>query len=314
MSTTQAAKPASGRLEHRLAAIAAQHGLTARDETLRFLIDFTRALLQASSALGTASGGQLDLLSRRLAARTRLPTDVVRQLVRVAMAPEHRVSYRPHELAAFGARFGPEAAALLAEESEDKLDLPGFARRHGSADALLLLDALLESRASSNGIGRRALSALQATADALGIDGVLFGALLRKHDPRHASGEHRFELSAGRVNIGRAADCEVQLLDPQVAPHHALLVRSAGEWRVVDGGSGRATVLDGEAVASAPFALGQRLRIGPYTLWLAEDGATLVADDDRAFSALTLRGVKRTIIAKGEPRALLSDVSFTAAL
>jgi len=308
----RASRAASGQLQAHLRAIITEHGRLAQDGLLELIIDFTRALLLAGVRLSTLGDGGLEPLARRLGARTGLPVDLVVKLVRQAMAPEHRATHRHEELAAFGARFGADAAAQLAEQDQDAIDLPGFARRHGSADAMLLLDALVELHARGGGIDTPTLTRLQHTADSLGVDGVLFGTLLRKHDPRHAQGEQRFDLEGGEISIGRRPGCGVQLLDPQVAPLHARLVRSGEGWRVVDAGSGRATVVDGEAVASAPLELGQRLRIGPFSLSLAAEGDTLVAESDRAFSALTLRNVQRTIVTKELDKALLSDVGFTA--
>ena len=311
-SVSTAAPPLSGRLRDRLLGILSSRGQSASPELVRLVVDFTHALLRADARLASLGSERLDKLAQRLGARTNLPHETVAQMVRVAMAPEYRIAHDQEELAAFSARYGADAAATLADENQEAVDLPGFVRRHGSADALLLLDALVELYAAGAGVAPQDLTRLEAAADSLGIDGVLFGSLLRKHDPRHAQGEHSYALEGDEVTIGRRPDCGVQLMDPQVAPIHARLVRSGDGWRVVDAGSGRATVVDGEAVASAPFELGDRLRIGPYTLSLAQQGDTLVAESDRAFSTLTLREVKRTIVAKGKPKALLSDVGFTA--
>jgi ABC transport system ATP-binding/permease protein len=311
-SVSITAPPLSGRLRDRLLGILSSRDQSASPELVRLVVDFTQALLRADARLASLSSGRLDKLAQRLGARTNLPPEAVSQMVRVAMAPEYRIAHDQEELAAFSARYGVAAAATLAEENQEAVDLPGFARRHGSADALLLLDALVELYAVGAGVAPQDLTRLETAADSLGIDGVLFGSLLRKHDPRHAQGEHSYALEGDDITIGRRPDCAVQLMDPQVAPIHARLVRSGDGWRVVDAGSGRATVVDGEAVASAPFELGDHLRIGPYTLSLAEQGDTLVAESDRAFATLTLREVKRTIVAKGKPKALLSDVGFTA--
>ena len=307
-----AAPPLAGRLRDRLLGILSSRGQSATPEVVRLVVDFSHALLRADANLAGLDAERLDKLAQRLAARSNLAPAAVAQMVRVAMAPEYRIAHDQAELAAFSARHGAEAAVALADEDQEAVDLQGFARRHGSADALLLLDALVELYALGQGISPQDLTRLEAASDALGVDGVLFGNLLRKHDPRHAQGEHSYALTRDEITIGRRSDCTVQLMDPQVAPLHARLVRSTDGWRVVDAGSGRATVVDGEAVASAPFALGDRLRIGPFTLSLAEQGDTLVAESDRAFSALTLRDVQRTITSKGRSKALLSDVGFTA--
>ncbi|MBN1337385.1 MAG: ATP-binding cassette domain-containing protein [Deltaproteobacteria bacterium] len=300
----------AGRLE-RLVSALAEHGLEAPREILAFVVDFTDALGVAGMGPALADAHTQSLVVSHLAARTRLPPEGLALVVQASAAPGARTFHDVGELDAYEARFGPEALGRLVQREGEPTDLATFARRHGSADALLLLDAILAIRVARSALDGHAVAALEATADALGVDALLFGALLRRHDPGLARGERAFPLSGDRIAIGRSPSNDVVLADPQVAARHALLVRGAGGWRVVDQGSGRPTVVDGEAVTSAPLGLGRRLGIGPYTLWLAEGGGTLVAELDRTFSALSVRGLIRAIVHEGIRRPLLSGVSFT---
>ncbi len=215
------------------------------------------------------------------------------------------------ELAAYEARFGPEAASRLVKEDQHSLDLRGFSNKHGSRDALFMLDALLSITSTGGAMDSRVLYDLQSAADALGIDDRYFGHLLWEYDPAHDSGEHRFALDQESLSIGRKPSNAVVLVDPQVAPVHARLVKTGDGWRVVDAGSGRPTLLDGEPIQSAPFVPGQMLSIGPFSLWLSEDQRFLKGKTAESFSTLTIRHLKRTIQTRTAEIRLLSDVSFT---
>jgi ABC transport system ATP-binding/permease protein len=295
------------RPEDRIREMLAERGVEAPDDAFRLVLDFCQVLVTSHDGVTCAEPSKIRTLAGILATRTKLEQDVLVDIVRLATAPGLRETHNFGELAAFEARFGSEAAASISAGDATIMDLAGFSRVYGSADAMMLLEALLVVSTTPKGIEVAALPLLRAAADELGVDAKLFGALLRKHDPRHAKGELTFSLKGDEVGIGRSPGNEVVLLDPQVAPRHARLVRSPTGWRVADAGSGRLTVLDGQAVRNAPFSVGQRLRVGPYTLWLADDGNTLVAEGAQSFSALSIRHVSRRI-GKLE---LLSDISFT---
>lgn len=79
----------------------------------------------------------------------------------------------------------------------------------------------------------------------------------------------RFDVPGDRpVTIGRAADCDICLLDDAVSRRHATLLRRAGMWFVVHQGSRGVTAVNGvQLTASDPTALadGDMLKIGPHT-------------------------------------------------
>ncbi|MGE7390363.1 FtsK/SpoIIIE domain-containing protein [Streptomyces sp. NPDC004126] len=82
-------------------------------------------------------------------------------------------------------------------------------------------------------------------------------------------------LHAGSVRIGRSADADVPLDDPDVSRLHcAVTVLADGRVTVADLGSTNGTALDGADVgaASVPLAPGALLRIGESTLRLAPAG------------------------------------------
>ena len=292
------------RMEDRLRAALLAHGESTVTESLGFAVDFVRLAVRAlgKRALGPAERASL---RRAVIARAGLGERTVDRLLDLALSPAFRAEVTPHEMRAFEARFGPGAAEALREEDRADLALGDFARRYGAGEALLLLDALFAVCGASGQVDAAELERLLPVARKLEVDGVLVAAMLRKHDPRHASGDLRFPLVGGRALIGRASSADVALPDPLVARRHAELLRVGDGWRVVDLRSGRPTVVNGVAVATAPLSEDSRLRIGPYTLRLVGD--ELHAFGARSFSSLSVRGLRREV----DGGSLLDGVSFT---
>ncbi|PSM43624.1 hypothetical protein C6Y14_08280 [Streptomyces dioscori] len=82
-------------------------------------------------------------------------------------------------------------------------------------------------------------------------------------------------LHGGRIDIGRSADADVPLDDPDVSRLHcAVTVAADGHVSVADLGSTNGTVLDGRRVGDHPvrFAPGALLRVGESALLLAPAG------------------------------------------
>lgn len=123
----------------------------------------------------------------------------------------------------------------------------------------------------------------------LGVPPLLDGAVLSLHAPADghdvgrptaaarlhvvggpdAGGVHL--LQGGRVRVGRSADADVPLDDPDVSRLHcAVTVDGEGRVTVADLGSTNGTTLDGAAVGerAVPFPAGALLRIGESTLML----------------------------------------------
>lgn len=82
-------------------------------------------------------------------------------------------------------------------------------------------------------------------------------------------------LHGGQVRVGRSADADVPLDDPDVSRLHCAVTLAAdGRVTVADLGSTNGTTLDGTRVPARPvrFAPGALLRIGESTLRLAPPG------------------------------------------
>ncbi|MFF2195247.1 FHA domain-containing protein [Streptomyces sp. NPDC058157] len=111
-------------------------------------------------------------------------------------------------------------------------------------------------------------------ADALGDDGLGAPQLHVVSGP-DAGGVHL--LHPGSVRIGRSADADVPLDDPDVSRLHCTVtVMPDGRVAVADLGSTNGTALDGAEVGvrAVPLAPGALLRIGESTLRLTTGGGT----------------------------------------
>lgn len=302
--------PASreARLRERFRAVLTDRGVAHSDDAIGFAVSFVRLVLRVSITSTDDLMARRDAVVAVTQARTQLGDADVADLLRLAELPEFRGVVEDGELAAFIARFGDSAGRMIREEEASELDLEGFARTYGTGEALLLLDALFNVITSNGGLDRNALRRLEAAAIDLGIDGMLFAALRRKHDAAHAGGEWTVALTGDRIRIGRSPGGDVVLSDPQVALRHADLVRTDhGGWRIVDQESGRPTVLNGRPVASSPVNPGDEVRLGPCVLRIEPGGAELRVHTDRSFAALSARRLTRRI---GDV-SLLDDLSFT---
>jgi len=300
----------SAHLEDQFRQLLGERNTVERDDTIRFAVDFVRMLAQIVPDEVDADG--VAALADALRARTDLDDAEIEALLELALAPEHRTQVGDDELRAFAARFGRAEGEALRAAVAEELDLGAFGERYGSAESLLLLDALFAVSAHDGRIDRREIGRLQRAADELGVDPMLVGALFRKHDPRHAAGDFTFDLSdTAEVVIGRSTVCEVTLPDPQVARRHARLVRTGEGWRIVDLGSGRPTLVDGSPVSAAPIAPDDDVRVGPYRLSIDPEGERLTVFGLASFSSLTVRNVSRTIGTRSGEVVLLDGVDFT---
>jgi len=277
-----------------------------RDESIQFAVAFTRLLARILEA-HEVTGSARDAMFASIGARTDLDRQEIGVLLDMALAPENRVAIHDDDLRAFGARFGAAEEEALRAAVAEEVDLGAFAREYGEAEALLLLDALFNVCAVDGLIDRDEIGRLQSAAHELGIDPMLVGALFRKHDVRHATGDFAFELTGSRYTIGSSKGVEVVLPDPQVARRHAELVKTEAGWRVRDLRSGRPTLVNGNPVATAPLMPGDQLRVGSYVLTLGPEAQSLQAFGTSSFSALSVRHLKRRI----GRTSLLDDVSFT---
>lgn len=91
-------------------------------------------------------------------------------------------------------------------------------------------------------------------------------------------GRSELPLARGLLTIGRGADCDLVLHDPQASRHHAELRRTGDEWLVVDIGSTNGTLVDGQRLLPKqprPLHPGQTIMIGATRLSLRAGDATI---------------------------------------
>ncbi|WP_307715221.1 FHA domain-containing protein [Streptomyces sp. V4I23] len=115
-----------------------------------------------------------------------------------------------------------------------------------------------------------AVLALQSPVDEDAHDAVDAAAQLHVVAGPDAGGVHL--LHGGRINVGRSADADVPLDDPDVSRLHcAVTVADDGRVTVADLGSTNGTTVDGASVDTRPVRLpaGALLRLGESTLRLA---------------------------------------------
>ncbi len=299
-------------LEDRFRETLGQRLTPEREGAVRFAVAFTQLIVRILP--DEVPPAAIRPVAHAIEARTTLTAEELAQLLSLALSPEHRTSLDEEELAAFGARFGAAAESAMREAVADELDLEGFAARYGPAEALLLLDSLFSVSSVDGAIDAGEIAHLQTAARRLGLDPALVGLLFRKHDPRHAAGQLTYDLHDRlEVLIGREAPALVRLPDPQVATLHARLTRStpSGPWRLDDLGSGRPTLLRGQAVASTPISAHAPFRVGPYTLALDDTEQRLKVRGTETVFSLSVRGLTRTIPRDGTRQTLLDDITFT---
>ena len=295
----------TAQLEDRFREALGEQGTAGREDSVRFAIDFTRLL--ARIVPEEVAPEARDAMEASIQARCELSHEEIEVLLDLSLAPEARSTIEEDDLRAFGSRFGRAEEEALRAAVEEELHLTGFADQYGSEESLLLLDSLFAVCAVDGVIDHQEIGRLTRAANELGIDEMLVGALFRKHDVRHASGDFTYELKGDRFVIGRGNTADIRLPDPQVAIRHAELIRTGDQWRIVDAHSGRPTLLNGVSVTSAPYRPGDQLRVGLYTLRLDHEGRTVTVFGTGAFSALSVRNLTRHI---GDI-TLLDEVSFT---
>lgn len=74
--------------------------------------------------------------------------------------------------------------------------------------------------------------------------------------------DQSFALSATRLVVGRADNCDLRLEDSSVSSEHARLVRDSAGWRVVNLLSTNGTFVNDRKVSSSALANGDRVRFG----------------------------------------------------
>lgn len=75
--------------------------------------------------------------------------------------------------------------------------------------------------------------------------------------------DRRFRLRAERVKVGRDPGNDVVLDQPDISLEHARIVRSGGEWRVVDLRSTNGMFINGKRVQQGVLQYGDHVAFGP---------------------------------------------------
>ncbi|MEL1134157.1 FhaA domain-containing protein [Desulfitobacterium sp. THU1] len=81
-----------------------------------------------------------------------------------------------------------------------------------------------------------------------------------------------FPLEGDEYHIGRHAQCEIVLHDPEVSRRHLKLSRVGEEWLLDDLGSTNGTWLNGQRIAKQKLALGDRIELGQTVFMLRHQG------------------------------------------
>ena len=75
-----------------------------------------------------------------------------------------------------------------------------------------------------------------------------------------------FPIRDTRTTIGREPDNAVQLSDPEVSKHHAMIHTLPGGWEIADRGSRNGTFVNGKQIQRTALRNNDQLRIGSTDL------------------------------------------------
>lgn len=99
---------------------------------------------------------------------------------------------------------------------------------------------------------------------------------------RDADGTRRFPLGGLEcVRLGRSRQNDVCIEATGVSRNHAILVHSAGAWKLVDLKSSNATYVRGEPVHESELRPGDQIRIGAAFVFFLEEAAASPAPTPR---------------------------------
>jgi len=76
----------------------------------------------------------------------------------------------------------------------------------------------------------------------------------------------RFAVKSDRVSIGRLAECDLELDQPNVSRKHALIKRTGDRVFLVDNRSGNGTYVNGKRITRVDLHAGDEVRIGSNTI------------------------------------------------
>jgi hypothetical protein len=98
-----------------------------------------------------------------------------------------------------------------------------------------------------------------------------------------------YVITGQRTRIGRSAENDVVLNDPQISSAHAVLIQHGSKFIVEDLGSTNGTFLAGQRIASAELHDGAALRIGEYALTLVADPVAMAYEPTMLIRSIRTR-------------------------
>lgn len=84
--------------------------------------------------------------------------------------------------------------------------------------------------------------------------------------------DRRFPVQPERARVGRGAENDVVVDERDVSLEHARIVRTGGEWRVVDLRSTNGTFVNGKRVNQSVLQYGDQVAFGPASFIFAPSG------------------------------------------
>jgi len=263
-------------------------GIEIDPDKARFATDFTCLMLDIALADRSIQAAERGAMMDALDHRTGLGTDVLELVI------SHCLTQRSSTTTVEGV-----------------LDARSFTRRYGLGAALLALDCQFAVASAEGEVSQRELRRLEAVARELQVDRALFHRFLQRWTPSLDRGDLVIPLAGDRMRIGRGAECEIRLDDPEIAAHHASLVRRGDGWWIEAASAEAPTWLEARPVTREELGPGERVRIGSKWLRLVPDLGEVHVFSTTAASALTVRGLRVTVPTGEGPKTILEGIDFT---
>jgi len=267
---------------------ARERGLEIDPTKARFATDFTFLMLDIVLADRSIQAAERGAMMDALDHRTGLGQDVLELIV------GHCLSQRSSTTT-----------------QEGILDARTFRRRYGLGAALLALDCLFAVASAEGEVSQRELRRLEAIARELQVDRALFHRFLQRWTPSLDRGDLVIPLAGDRMRIGRGEECEIRLDDPEIAAHHATLVRRGDSWWVDAASAEAPTWVESRQVSKEELGPGERVRIGSQWLRLVVDLGEVHVFSTTAASALSVKGLKVVVPTAEGPKTILDGIDFT---
>lgn len=118
----------------------------------------------------------------------------------------------------------------------------------------------------------------------------------------------RLPLEGDRLTVGRQPDRDACLEHPLISRRHAVLMREAEGWSVVDTKSRNGTFVNGRPVIQARLERGDRVQFGPIRFVF--EGSSLRWQADWARATLEARGLSVRVTGGREGVRILEDVDL----